>query len=521
MNLWFEFLEDFMKYLLIDDSPVFRMVIRRELDSNEHDIFVEAESGEKALEILKNESFDIITLDVEMAKMDGYLTCKAIREYESQRYLNFKESSKLKRTPIIFLTSTDTIQGRTKGYDVGATDFIPKSFQKGELKLAIQKILFPDKRLGGVKALVVDNVDSAREMMSHFLSHYGVEVTSMSDGKEAFQFLEQHAHQLDLLITEHLLPGLTGKELCYKARTELGLKTMPIIFVTSESDRSKMLEFFQAGATDYLVKPYFKEELLARLHVHLEIKLLYTNLEKNINELQKLDRLKDQFLAACSHDLRGPLNGILGFAALLLEDENLSNMQKDALLTIQSSGQYLLALINDLLDISQIQMQKETLKLKPLQIEDLVHKSISNYKSMAQSKNIEIKYHETSSRSIQGDAYALSRIIDNLLSNAIKFTEPRGVININSTYLEDGTLKLTISDSGIGIPKEKIPQLFQKFSDASRKGTQGEKSTGLGLSIVKELIKKHRGEIEVQSEIGKGTTFYLTFPPINSQSFAA
>ncbi len=501
-----------MKVLIIDDSPVYRLVIRRELQLTKEDDYFEAGNGDEGIKILQeNPKISIITLDVEMPGMDGYETCRRIREYECS--LGNSKDGKTRRTPIIFLTATDTVTGRVKGFESGASDFISKSFQKGELRIAVRKILFPEKRLSGVRALIVDSHNSARHMTSHFLSQIGVEVLEANDGKHAYEIMEQQGHELDLLITEQDLPNLNGQELCRRVRTELGLRTIPMILVTEDSDRSKMLEFFQSGGTDYLVKPYFKEELLARLHVHLEIQLLYNNLEKNLIELQNLDRLKDQFLAACSHDLRGPLNGILGFAAILLEDPSLKPEQQEGLGIIKSSGLNLLNLINDLLDISQIQLQKEELKLKEISLTELIQKSINSYKSMAQSKSITITQQASKvGQLVYVDPSALIRVTNNLISNAIKFTERKGEVKVTETYHDDGSFEFSIKDSGIGIPKDQIPNLFNQFSKAGRTGTEGEQSTGLGLNIVMELIKKHRGTIDVTSAPGQGTTFLIRIP---------
>lgn len=508
-----------MKILIIDDSPVYRLVIRRELNAQPELQIFECNNGQEALDFLKIQKVDVITLDVEMPGLNGFETCRAIRELEESSNNNPgnmppTEKPDTPRTPIIFLTSTDTIQGRTKGFEAGATDFLSKSFTKGELRIAIQRLLHPEKRLTGVRALIVDPNLSARKMTAQFLLQLGVEILEAESARQAYEILEQQGHFIDLLITEQLLPDYSGVKLCSKVRTELGLKKLPIVFVTAENDRSQILDYFQVGATDYLTKPYLKEELLGRLHVHLEIQLLYNNLEKNVVEMQNLDRIKDQFLAACSHDLKGPLNGIMGFSNLLLESDNLTETQKDWIKTMLDSGEFLLNLINNLLDISRIQIQKGEIKVKSTNVIQLIQKCITSYQVVAKSKNIEVTFckQEGAPEIASIDPTIINRVVGNLVSNAIKFTRPQGKIEISLMQQPETELFLKVSDTGIGIAPDQLPRLFEQFTDASRLGTKGENSTGLGLSIVRDLIKKHGGTISVTSQIDQGSSFTVTIP---------
>lgn len=173
----------------------------------------------------------------------------------------------------------------------------------------------------------------------------------------------------------------------------------------------------------------------------------------------------------------------------------------------------MLNLINDILDLGRVQSEAHELELKDVSVVEIIESSINTVKHMATPKGIKIDFDNKTGLDpkINADKNALIRIFNNLLSNAIKFTPSDGLVN-QKIELVDGHLEISVKDSGIGIPEDKIPFLFDKFSKASRVGTSGEKSTGLGLSITKELIERHNGKIVVESEENKGTCFKVILP---------
>lgn len=236
-------------------------------------------------------------------------------------------------------------------------------------------------------------------------------------------------------------------------------------------------------------------------------------LKQQYEELQKVNELKDHFLAATTHDLRSPITAILGFTDLIAMNENLDEGDRKRLDHIRTSTKFLATLVEDILEISRLESDKSELKRKPILLATVIESSISTLHYMALPKEIPIEFFDKSdgNNKVNGDPDALLRIMNNLISNAIKFTPRGGKITV---MLESGggQVKVSVTDTGIGIPEEKIPLLFQTYTRISRFGTAGEKGTGLGLSITMNLVGKHEGDITVSSRENEGTCFTVTIP---------
>ena len=505
---------DEMKVLVVDDSSMVRRIIRTELENGGYRV-TEASNG---IEALAHSSLsippDLITLDIEMPKMNGFETCRKLRE---KRYAKAFSKYKGNHVPVIFITGNDTLEDRKKGFMLGAADFITKPFANGEILAAINKILKPDNRLRGMTALVVDDNVTARHIVREVLRREGLTVIEACDGIEAFEIMCKRMADIDIVISDFVMPRLEGEALCRKIRTELKLDDIPIIILTAMSDQSELLKLFKAGATDYLIKPFVKEELLARLSVQLERTQLYKRLKESVDKLKELNKMKDELLAVCSHDLRTPLNGILGFADDLLEKNYLLNEDREGLTYIKKSGDFLMNLINDILDLSKIQAEKAPLTLEPVSANELVSACVNSLKHQSTQKNqlltLQTKINDDL---ISANRSGLTRVINNLLSNAMKFTPEKGKITVIIDDDDDGMLTIAVQDTGIGIPEDKIPFLFDKFTKTSQSGTSGEKGTGLGMSIIKEMIERHRGYVKVDSQVNVGTCFTVYLPKLDS-----
>ncbi|MCS7074234.1 MAG: HAMP domain-containing histidine kinase, partial [Bacteroidia bacterium] len=183
---------------------------------------------------------------------------------------------------------------------------------------------------------------------------------------------------------------------------------------------------------------------------------------------------------------------------------------------IQNSCNIVLRLVNDILDLSKLESGSATLNLKPVIISDFLLGILQGFQPLTLTKGISISQKVSSNPTILGDESKLTQVFINFLSNAVKFTPKGGsiTVTVDQATDKDGKpmAKISIADTGIGIPKDKIPYLFEKFSALQRSGTAGEKGTGLGMSIAMELVNQHRGYIEVASEEGKGTTFTIFLP---------
>ncbi|WP_437228572.1 ATP-binding protein [Planctomicrobium sp. SH661] len=256
-----------------------------------------------------------------------------------------------------------------------------------------------------------------------------------------------------------------------------------------------------------------------------ELRHLNTDLDGKVDELARanlslheMNKIKNEFLATMSHELRTPLNSILGFSDVLSDAENLTEKQKKYMVNIRTSGQNLLTLINDILDLAKIEAGRMELNIVDFTLDDLIERVTSAMRPLAEKKNIDMQWEvDPELPVVVQDIGKLQQIIYNLLSNAIKFTPEGGRIRVEAHRCGPTLFELIVADSGIGIPLEDQAVIFEKFRQGqNQRGnnslTREYEGTGLGLSIVKELSKLLGGEVLLDSEFGKGSTFIVRLP---------
>jgi signal transduction histidine kinase len=248
---------------------------------------------------------------------------------------------------------------------------------------------------------------------------------------------------------------------------------------------------------------------------------LFREIEEKSRQLEEASQHKSQFLASMSHELRTPLNAILGFNEMILGDiyGEVSEDMRPPLAQMQSSGKHLLGLINNVLDLAKIEANKMELSLADYAVQDTLAMVRATLQALASEKGLEFVVSAPEDLPlVYGDGGRLSQCLINLAGNAIKFTK-EGRVEIG--VAQDGeTLRFSVSDTGIGIPPDKIDSLFTEFkqTDAAIASEYG--GTGLGLAITKKFIEMHGGRIWIESELGKGSTFLFEIP-LRVQSGAA
>jgi PAS domain S-box-containing protein len=244
----------------------------------------------------------------------------------------------------------------------------------------------------------------------------------------------------------------------------------------------------------------------------------YELAQQAINEMRELDRLKSQFLANMSHELRTPLNSIIGFSRVIIKgiDGPVTNLQEQDLSAIYNSGQHLLRLINDILDLSKIDAGKMELAFDDVNISELLQSVVPTVMGLIKDKPVKLEQNIAPNIPIvRADAMRLRQVMINLLSNASKFTD-EGTITISASVEikpdRNSEVVVKVTDTGPGIAPEDRSKLFQPFSQVDASPTRKTGGTGLGLSICRRLVELHGGQIDVTSEVGKGSTFYFTLP---------
>lgn len=241
-------------------------------------------------------------------------------------------------------------------------------------------------------------------------------------------------------------------------------------------------------------------------------------LAKKTAELQKLNEVKNEMLGMASHDLRNPLSAVMSLSEIMLDEkdqdyQNLSEEQKEFLKQINRSSQFMLSIIEDMLDISKIESGKINLDLDLIDLKKLVTHSVNLNRRRAENKEISLEFIEPEQETeITADAQKLEQVLNNLITNATKYSHPGTHITVQLQKRDDSSIILSVEDEGQGIPEKEQKNLFKPFSKTSVKATGGEMSTGLGLAITRRIVEAHGGEIWVESEVGKGSTFYVKLP---------
>lgn len=234
--------------------------------------------------------------------------------------------------------------------------------------------------------------------------------------------------------------------------------------------------------------------------------------KKNV-ELEELDKLKNQFIGMAAHDLRNPLGNIINFTQFLKDEgTSFSQDQVELLEHIKSQSSFLLDLVNDLLDVTSIESGSINLSLEPVDIALLASQVIHLNKTLAEKKEMKIKLDsQIQSTLLTADKGKIEQVITNLLSNAIKYSEKGTSITVK-LIKKNNEIIISVNDQGQGIPEDELNLLFKPFQKTSAKSTSDEKSTGLGLFIVKRIVEAHKGKIWAESKAGVGSTFYVSLP---------
>lgn len=370
--------------------------------------------------------------------------------------------------------------------------------------------------------LAVDDNPRNLQLITSLLSQKGYKVVVANSGENALKYLM--LKKPDLILLDIMMPGMSGYEVCEEIGKKNELAGIPIIFLTAKSELSDIVTGFRLGAVDYITKPFRGEEVIARIETHLELRRNRTELElKNkiiAQETQKL-RLaiaeKDRFFSILSHDLRAPLAGFQAATELL--ENNFRNLSaEEAILfigTMADSARQLNKLLENLLSWAQLQLG--TLKPKPenIDLSSVADSVVRVYQSLATQKNIVLENKISFSTHAFADYQMTTTILRNLISNALKFTPRGGKISLHNHPADKGMVSVAVSDTGIGIGEEILANLFRIDSKVSRRGTEGEASSGLGLILCRDLAACNNGTLSAMSKEGQGSTFVLSLPGVD------
>lgn len=393
--------------------------------------------------------------------------------------------------------------------------------------------------------LIVDDTPENLQVLSATLCDRGYKVRGVINGKMAIRAAISGSP--DLILLDIKMPEMNGYEVCTKLKAQPQTSEIPVIFISALDEVLDKVKAFEIGGVDYITKPFQVEEVLARVEHQLTIKRLQKELiarnielQKEIIERKKAEEIaaaaskaKSQFVANMSHELRTPLNAILGFTQVMSRDSSLSHENIENLRIINRSGQHLLELINDVLDLSKIEAGIVALDESSFDLYQLLDTLEEMFQIKAETKNLQLKFSVESQvpQYIKTDEKKLRVCLINLLGNSIKFTGNGGEILLhvslkntsqpaeseidsNSNSTEQCFISFEVQDTGVGIALAEVDTLFNAFvqTEAGRKAADG---TGLGLTITKKYVQIMDGNIGVNSVLGEGTTFkfYIKISP--------
>ncbi|HHB77286.1 MAG TPA: response regulator [Desulfobulbus sp.] len=277
--------------LVVDDSATTRNILKKEFIDAGYEVLT-AENGMVALSMLAwmKKKPDLITLDIDMPKMNGFEVCRKLREEYDVRKNSENQPVPI---PIIFISANDSLENRRAGFHLEVIDFVTKPFQPGTITKIVNKILNPKQQFTGLHVLVVDDSSSIRRIISQILRRLGTRVTEAENGLQALSIIEERTDSFDLIITDYMMPEMRGDEFCRLIRQKDRENNIPIIIVSAFDDKNLIINFFNSGATDYLNKPFIEEELYARLQSHLQVHAYSRQLEELNQKLRFLAERDD------------------------------------------------------------------------------------------------------------------------------------------------------------------------------------------------------------------------------------
>ncbi len=407
-----------------------------------------------------------------------------------------------------------------------------------------------------VKILLVDDRAENLFALEVILAHENYLCVKACSGMDALEILNDE-EGFAIILMDVQMPKMDGYETVERIRQIEKLKHIPIIFLTASMDSSiQIFKGYLAGAVDYMIKPFSPAILKAKVAVFVDLykknqellvqkeqmKALNIDIterirfEKELTEARVFAEVatrlaeearikaenaahiaeaavksKQQFLSNMSHEIRTPMNAIIGFTNVVLNTK-LDAKQKEYLSAIKISGDALIVLINDILDLAKVDAGKMTFEQVPFKLTSSVSATLHLFETKIRHKNLVLvkELDHSIPEVLMGDPVRLNQVILNLVGNAVKFTT-KGEITVSVRLLDEdeanATIEFAVTDTGIGIPENEMENIFENFHQATSGTTRLYGGTGLGLAIVKQLVERQGGSINVKSKIGEGSTF--------------
>ncbi|MBU4370273.1 MAG: response regulator [Proteobacteria bacterium] len=490
---------DQVKILVIDDEQIMRDGCARILSKNSCSVLT-AENGSVGLAKIQEspKEIDIILLDLMMPGMSGMEVLEKIQALDDTLL-------------IIIITGYATVASAVEAMKKGAYDFIAKPFTPDQLRIVVKRALERRMLQKEAEFLRSERERSLRDVATE-KSRVKTIINCMGDGilvcdRDSCIVLANPAAGRMLEIPESRLLGNYVSQ--SNLHSELS-RTIEDSLKTEESAYTSISQELIIGDS----REIFLRAHTAPVRNDLGEVMGAVTVLQDISYLKELDKMKSEFIAMVAHELRAPIATVEQQLTVIIGGMagELNEKQQQMIARAKERTSSVLTLIKDLLDFSKIEAGKMVQYKEPLSLAEVIPRVVEAMKADAAAKNIHIEFlPPLSSSIIQADQNSMEGIFNNLISNAIKYTPDGGRVTI-SLADDDGFVKVSVTDTGIGINGEDIPRIFDKFYRVKSSDTRQIVGTGLGLSIVKSIVDAHMGTISVESTEGKGTTFSVLLP---------
>ena len=362
------------------------------------------------------------------------------------------------------------------------------------------------------KILLVDDDPDHLSLVERYASVLGIPFRAVTSAQDAVKCLEEET--FDAMVTDMVMPGMDGMELL--VHTKEHHPGVDVIVMTGFSKKYSYTEVIKAGATDFIAKPFPKDEFAAKLSRVFKERALLRDLRQAKEKAEVANMAKTEFLNTISHELRTPMNGIMGFTGLLC-DMDLPEKPREFLKMISESANRLMGLINQLLDFSRLDAGGKDLHFSGFELQSFFDSIFPTLEHQTKAKGLPLRIAigpGLTLKKVLGDSSVLAQILNHLVNNAVKFSE-RGEIKIEVLAYEEPTpdsilLQFSVTDNGCGVSQEQIEFIFAPFTQTEDYMTRRHEGVGLGLAICAKLVQLLDGRIWVESKIDRGSTFFFT-----------
>lgn len=366
------------------------------------------------------------------------------------------------------------------------------------------------------QVLVVDDDPQNRALLTAFLTPAHA-VMQAPGGLEALALFERQ--RVDLVLLDLVMPGLDGLEVCRRLKKLAADRYVPVILLTGHADQEHRNAALEAGADDFLGKPFDRRELLLRVRAFLrlhdqdaQIRAQDEQLRAQLQDLQQLQGLKDELFSLIVHDVRNPLTGVIGFVDLLrgLLPESETRLRKYADKALEGARK-VEEVLGSVLEVQRLESGEWVLQRASTQLRGLIEDAIESISGAASANGIHLVLESTCDPALSLDRALVRRSIENLLANAVKYS-PRGTAVDVSLREEPDTIEVVVADRGPGIPEPLKGVLFQKFGSVEAHSGRARRGHGLGLHLVKLVASAHGGSVSARDRSGGGSDFVLRLP---------